>query len=652
MMKTVFKTKRLSLFRKAVLALFTLLFALACISPAIFQNDRGRYAFTASAASYDNIKIQRYHTDVTVNKDRTVEIKEQITVEFLVRGLTMFYRSLPLEGARYENVTASCAGNEEFSYYVEENPDVDGFLDINCVGAAQKGNVWTYEISFVMENNQDSGNGMIIDVIPFGFMVPLHNVSGAVHFPAAITNNDYKAYVGYNSTQANPSSLNLALSDGGKTLTFSTPLLGVNYNDAFYEKVADGVTLDFTLPEGALDSYLSTRIFTDHLWLIILLGALVTAGAVVCLFFTRKKREIITTVNIKAPDNLSPLEMGKLLDGTIDSEDITSMLYYFANKGYLSIDLTDEDDPKLTCLVLELPKDAPAFEKSLFNGLFTTGATTSVSQLKYKYYEWIEKAKKQVPQVKMYEKKSVFGYLFGGILGVLYALLLPLIMSLKIGGGYAYPLGIAFAFPVLVVLLIGYLRENYRYKWKKSVRRVTGFIQIAVILGFSALFSALFARHLSTEWERILISIFAFAPTLVTLPALSRTEKYCETLGQILGFKEFIVVTEEDKIKFMLEENPALYYKILPYAQVLGVTDEWESKFENVLIEPPAWCEGTNMTFFDYLIFNRCLSRAFVVAMMPPQAKGNGSFVGRSGGGGSFGGFGGGGFGGGGGGAR
>ena len=143
MMKTVFKTKRLSLFRKAVLALFTLLFALACISPAIFQNDRGRYAFTASAASYDNIKIQRYHTDVTVNKDRTVEIKEQITVEFLVRGLTMFYRSLPLEGARYENVTASCAGNEEFSYYVEENPDVDGFLDINCVGAAQKGNVWT-----------------------------------------------------------------------------------------------------------------------------------------------------------------------------------------------------------------------------------------------------------------------------------------------------------------------------------------------------------------------------------------------------------------------------------------------------------------------------------------------------------------------------
>ena len=652
MMKTVFSNKRLSLPRKAVLALFTLLFALTCILPAIFQNDRGRYAFTASAASFDNIKIERYHTDLTVNKDRTVSVKEQITVRFLVSGLTMFYRSLPMEGARYENVTASCAGNRNFSYSVEENPDVDGFLDINCIGGAQAGNVWTYEIAFVMENNQDSGDGMIIDVIPFGFMVPLHNVTGAVHFPAAISKNDYKAYVGYNSIQANPSSLNLELSDNGKTLAFSTPLLKVNYNDASYEHVADGVTIDFTLPSGTLDDYFTTRFFTENLIWIVLFGALVTGAAVLIRLATRKKQEIITTVNIKAPDNLSPIEMGKLLDGTVDGEDITSMLYYFANKGYLSIDLTDEDDPKLTCLVLELPKDAPAFEKSLFDGLFTTGATTSASQLKHNYYQWVEKAKKQIPQVKMYEKKSVFGYFAGGALGILYAFLLPLVMSMKIGGGYVYPLGIAFAFPVLAVCIIGYLKENYRYKWKKSIKAVTSFLQIVLILVFFAIFSGLFARHISTEWERILISIFAFAPTLITLPALSRTEKYCDTLGQILGFKEFIVVTEEDKIKFMLEDNPELYYKILPYAQVLGVTDEWESKFKNILIEPPSWCEGTDMTFFDYMILNRCLNRAFTVAMMPPQPSGNGSFVGRSGGGGSFGGFGGGGFGGGGGGAR
>ncbi len=652
MMKTVFLTKRLSLFWKAVFTLSIFLFALALIFPVATKKQGGRYAFTASASSTDVIAIERYDVDVTVNKDRTVAVKEKITVRFLAGGLTMFYRSLPLEGARYEKITAACAGNDEFSYYVEENPDIDGFLDINCVGAAQKGNVWTYEISFIMENNKDSGNGMIIDVIPFGYTVPLQNVTGAVHFPTSISQRDYKAYVGYNSEEENPAALNLRLLDEGKTLAFSTARLEVKYNPAFYEYVADGVTLDFTLPEGALDSYLSTRLFTENLPLIVLFGALVTGIAAVILLATRKKRELITTVNIKAPDNLSPLQMGKILDGTVDNEDVTSMLYYFANEGYLTIDLTDETDPKFTRQVLELPNSAQPHEKTLFDGLFSSGNTTSVSQLKYKYFESVEKAKRQLPPVTMYEKKSVFGYFFGGILGVLYALITTLIMSLKIGGNYVYPLGIAFLFPILLVWLIGYVKENYRYKWKRKVRVLTGILQLALIIGFSALFSALFARHFSTEWERIFISLFAFAPTLVTLPALSRTERYCDTLGQILGFREFIVVTEEDKIKFMLEENPELYYKILPYAQVLGVTDEWERKFENVLIEPPSWSEGTEMTVFDYMLFNRCLRLAMFTAMTPPQAKGNGSFIGRSGGGGSFGGFGGGGFGGGGGGAR
>jgi len=107
--------------------------------------------------------------------------------------------------------------------------------------------------------------------------------------------------------------------------------------------------------------------------------------------------------------------------------------------------------------------------------------------------------------------------------------------------------------------------------------------------------------------------------------------------------------TEEDKIKFMLEENPELYYHILPYAQVLGVSDEWEKKFAKLLMQPPTWCVSTRMTVFDYMILNRCMRRATLSMLMRPQKK---PTVGRSGGGGSFGGFGGGGRGGGGGGMR
>ena len=125
-----------------------------------------------------------------------------------------------------------------------------------------------------------------------------------------------------------------------------------------------------------------------------------------------------------------------------------------------------------------------------------------------------------------------------------------------------------------------------------------------------------------------------------------------QTLGSILGFKDFILYTEEDKIKFMLEENPQLYYDILPYAQVLGVSNEWENKFKSIVIEPPKWCTG-NVSFsvFDYMILNSMLRASFRSAMVRPQPKG-GTFLGGGGGGGHFGGFSGGGHGGGGGGVR
>jgi uncharacterized membrane protein len=159
-----------------------------------------------------------------------------------------------------------------------------------------------------------------------------------------------------------------------------------------------------------------------------------------------------------------------------------------------------------------------------------------------------------------------------------------------------------------------------------------------------------------TEYEKAVIASVAFGSALLTQGALTREEKYCQTLGQILGFKDFIVVTEEEKIKFMLEENPELYYKILPYAQVLGVTDVWEDKFKGLTIEPPSWCVSSDATWFDYYLIHRSLNRSMMMSMARAAASaansGGGRYVGRSGGGGSFGGFGGGGFGGGGGGIR
>lgn len=623
--------------------------------------DGGRGEITASAYGYDLIAVEKYTVDMQVQTNRKVAVKEEITVRFLERGLTMFYRSLPTKGAIYEDFTASCYGNPDFHFEVADNPDMDGFIDVNCIGGVSKGKVWTYTISYTMLQGVEKADGMTIDVIGFGWSVPLNNVSATVHFPE--TTESLSVYVGqYGTEQAYP-----PLSNDGKSLQIIADRLDVVYNGEYDEYMAEGITVDFTLREGVLDGYADTRMFTENIW-ILLVGAIVCAGVGVLLAVMKKKGDIIRVLSVKPPKGMSPMEMGKILDGTIDNEDVTSMVYYFAHKGYLKIDLTDEDDPELIRMTTSLPDDAPAHEKTLFKGLFAEGEykridgidgkrevfAIRISKLVTKFYESMQTAKAQVKSpAPMYEASSCFLYGVGQVIGGVFAAVATFLMGRRLGGGYVYLAGLFLIIPLILNLMLGIVKENYRYKWKSGKRFGILVGEVAVALLFTVIFLVAFANHILTGWEKLVLCIGAFLPSFFTQNILVRTEKYTKTLGEILGFKDFIVVTEEDKIKFMLEDNPELYYEVLPYAQVLGVTDEWEKKFAKITLEPPTWYVGSNMSLFDYLLLRRCMQIAFARSFAEAARKAQGGgHIGRSGGGGGFGGFGGGGFGGGGGGAR
>ena len=654
-MKICIKKTRLQGVLAFTAAILVAVFAFLLVFPLKTQNEGGMYALNTISAQADSppsIAIESYDVQMNLRTDRKVEVKEKITVKFLQSGLTMFYRMLPKTDARYYDIQVSCDGNSAFSYYVADNPDYSEFMDINCVGGAQKGNIWTYDISYLMEEDTGKDQEFFrVNVIGFGWPVALKNVSAEITFPDIANDIDY-AVGGYNVQMGEVDAsctkgVEIAVSEDKKSVRLTAQELGLKRNYIYDETMAAGFTVECKFAEGVLADYHKTRMSTKNMPWIFLVGTLMMAVAVVICWVTRKKHEIITTVNVSAPDEMDPLKMGVWLDGTADNEDVTSMIYYFADKGYLGIDLTDEDDPVLIKKA-DLPSDSPVYMKTLFNGLFKSGDSVAVSSLTEKYYASVEIAKKQLPTPTMYEPKSILGFVLGGILGGLYMAFVPFLMGkISVNASYSYWNGFIGFLPILFILFILFVRENYRFKWKKSVYTAVGIGMIAVAVIATLIFSSIFARHIMTEYEIAVMCIAAFGATFAGSFALSRKESYVKELGDILGFKDFIVYTEEDKIKVMLEQNPQLYYKVLPYAQVLGVTNEWEGKFANLLIEPPTWCYGYHMSMFDYMVLNRCMTRAMVTAMRPPQT----STGGRSGGG-SFGSFGGGGFGGGGGGAR
>lgn len=643
---------------KSGMVITLLLLVLTCCFTALFPIESVNVS--ASVSENSQLKCHGYQVDMTVNTDRTVSVHERIEMEFLTaynaygEPLTMFYKSFPKD-CIYTNVVASCEGNEEFYFYVDDNPDYGEFVDVCCVGGVSKGARWTYDFSYTMElAGNDVENGMRLDVVGTGSPFSLNDVTVTMRFP-----EKPQSCIRYTGGYGDASKEELTgWSADGKTLVVHEDKLNLVYNDEFGEYMAEGITLEFAFADGVIDGYVSTKAVTPRTWLVLLLGAVALGVSVLLRFVGKNHGEIVSVVNIKAPDGMDPMQMGFLIDGTINDEDVTSIIYYFASKGYLTVDFSDEKDPVLVRVKTAdggyvcLPKDAPVYQKTLFDGLFKDGRErTSVSQLTNVYYESVDSAKLQLAMKKVprYDKKSVACFLVSSLVSAFVCVLAPLLMStFFVGGGYGSPSGFSVAIFIGIATLLLWAFKDLEFK-KKSRTAVAVVLAVGYALAV-LVFLAFFANHLLTGGEKLYLLAFSILAQIIGYGALSRTESYNKTLGDILGFKDFIVVTEEDKIKYMLEENPELYFDVLPYAQVLGVTNEWEGKFAKILLEPPHWATGYSLSTFDYLIITNSMCRVSRGMTSRPQSQ-SGTSVGRSGGGG-FGGFSGGGRGGGGFGAR
>ena len=140
-------------------------------------------------------------------------------------------------------------------------------------------------------------------------------------------------------------------------------------------------------------------------------------AAVASLFLSglfKVRHEMITVVSVKPPEGMDPLMMGRIVDGKVDNEDVTSMIYYFADQGYLTIELPGEkEDPILHRTEKPVPDKMPPWQKTLLEGLFDKDRRkdTQISDLENKFYTSVDKAKTLLSTRRgaEYESKSVVG---------------------------------------------------------------------------------------------------------------------------------------------------------------------------------------------------------------------------------------------------
>ena len=105
----LFQGKLFSSFARKVLAA-ALVAAAVCffaLLPAK-ENGGGMSAVTAEASSSASISVEKYTVEMDIAQNRRISVREEITVRFLKSGLTMFYRSLPIDqGDKYLDLSAT-----------------------------------------------------------------------------------------------------------------------------------------------------------------------------------------------------------------------------------------------------------------------------------------------------------------------------------------------------------------------------------------------------------------------------------------------------------------------------------------------------------------------------------------------------------------
>ena len=367
----------------------------------------------------------------------------------------------------------------------------------------------------------------------------------------------------------------------------------------------EGVTVRITLPEGYWVGVKDETVF----WRIAqgVMAALTVFGII--LFVTKgKDPKPVRTVEFYPPDDLSPAEVGYIYDMRIDDKDMTSLVMWFASRGYLKIHAEQtesrflkKEKVKVTLEKLkDLPEGAPAFQRTFFNALFEESNLADMDELSKstEFADSYEAAKKSLQT--RYGSKT----------------------KRKLQEGYGN-----MAFGCLIWILM-----------------------LAVVVAAVALL------RIDSTQLKILLGEFIVGGIIViicTLFMARPTEFRTQMLGRIQGFRDFIDLAEVDRINQLVEQDPNYFYFILPYAYVFGLTDKWAKNFERLAPKMPDWYDGPAYYMTTPSVFCRtmdsgvrsALTESMVHTTSSSDFSGGGSF--SSGGGGFSGGGGGGGGGGG-----
>lgn len=327
----------------------------------------------------------------------------------------------------------------------------------------------------------------------------------------------------------------------------------------------------------------------------IVAGAVITLVCLALWFVFRRKRNMVETVEVKAPDGVSPMQAGYIIDGTYDNEDMIGQILYLAQKGYLKIEQLEGDKSTYKLIkVKDISEDEAVYSKQLFAGLFLNGDAVKLNELPEEFSVYADAAGNAIAAEHVGKKSlsSPSAAMIRIIAVIMSALPFAAVFAdaslMNLGTVYFPLLGLG---ALITLGLVALMARNYDKRFVKTKKSL--YVSLGIKMLLISVVQVLAFRFIAQQ------SLVAAVPVVMTLVAalfairIQKPTAYANKMvGRLLGFKRFIKTAEVDRIKLLVDEDPQYFFKVLPYAYIFGLTDKWIKKFETIKIEQPEFLTG------------------------------------------------------------
>jgi uncharacterized membrane protein YgcG len=537
--------------------------------------------------------FERYHLEMDARLDNSFKVQETIVANFSTPRHGIF-REIPVQFGRVRVKLENLQSNEP----IKEDSVSSGYATFR-LGSENRTvtGIKEYRISYtytIGDDRNEEYDEFYYNLLGPGWQAEIQEFTFRINFPEPIDPSMIFLSGGqYGSTAQRGS---FKLSSDRKTIT----------GEASNLLPGEALTLRVQLPQGYFSEVKPFVDYTIPFSIVALLVALFASFHATKLFRRYGREELfVPVVQFEPPAGLSPLLVGYLADGVVDNKDLTSMLFYWADQGLLTIEEKSKKDFLFTKLK-EIKTDK-VHERKLFDALFACGdgSRVTLKQLETgKFAIAMTKAKSDVHAYfkgpkdlkdPVAEKKRVIAMLWGALVVVLNALAITIVypdettIFFLVIGFMSMALSALVAFRLnATVVLSSFL--------KRSVKIVALVLFCLFMLFLSTTISFAVVGHSLAYSLGMSLSLVLFPAYLgfLTIVIGKRSPYAQKKLEEIAGYHEFISKVEIEKLKMMIDADPAFFYHVLGYAIVLNLEDVWAKKFSRINVEQPSWYIGRN----------------------------------------------------------